>query len=176
MGALKDIVDLCIKLRDEVGDRKAAEVVGTIQSLTLALQSEQATIVEKNSELVTENLSLKRKLLDMETSHAQAVATLQEKHNAEMAEITASQSKPKGELTQKTQDVLLYIFKKPGDFCDIEIASRFRMELGVAEYHTDILFRKGFIIQTRVGFERGGGGYNLTEAGRKYVVENGLAN
>ena len=36
-------------------------------------------------------------------------------------------------------------------------------------------FRKGFIIQTRVGFERGGGGYNLTDEGRKYVVENRLA-
>jgi hypothetical protein len=28
--AIKDIVDLCIKLRDEVGERKAAEAVGKI--------------------------------------------------------------------------------------------------------------------------------------------------
>ena len=58
MGAIKDIVDLCIKLRDERRDGKTSEFVGQIRSLTLSLQSERATIAEKNAELVTENLAL----------------------------------------------------------------------------------------------------------------------
>jgi predicted nuclease with TOPRIM domain len=88
MGALKDIVDLCVKLRDEVGDRKAAEVVGKIQSLTLTLQSEQAAIVERdtalmerNAKLVSENLEFERK-----TSELQQQIKKLEKENVELQE------------------------------------------------------------------------------------------
>ena len=76
MGALKDIVDLCVKLRDEVGDRKAAEVLSKIQSLTLSLQSEHITIIEKNHELLAENLSLKQKIFELETNHAKVLGDL----------------------------------------------------------------------------------------------------
>jgi copper oxidase (laccase) domain-containing protein len=83
MGAIKDIVDLCIKLRNENRDGKVAAAISEIQSLTLAPQSDQAAIVEKNTELMTENLDLKRKLLDMENTHTQAIAALQEKHRTD---------------------------------------------------------------------------------------------
>lgn len=66
MGALKDIVDLCIQLRNEVSDGRVTEALTKIQSFTLALQSEQVALVEKNAELVAENLTLKNKISDFE--------------------------------------------------------------------------------------------------------------
>jgi hypothetical protein len=85
MGAIKDIVDLCITLKDEVGGRKVAQAISRIQSLTLALQSEQAGMMEKNAELLMENLDLKRKVFDLEASRTQSLAQIQEAHRAELA-------------------------------------------------------------------------------------------
>ena len=181
MGAIKDIVDLCIKLRDEVGDRKAGEVVGKIQSLTLALQSEQVTIVEKNSELVTENLGLKRKLSDLETAHAQAITALQEKHRNEIAKIAASNPKPKDDLDPKTKGILIYFFKQAREVSEREIAQRFQLELSVASYHLDVLWKKkligsgGIVVIGGFGddFADNSSKYDITIEGRKYVMENG---
>jgi hypothetical protein len=186
MGAIKDIVDLCIKLRDENRDGKIAAALGEIQSLTLALQSEQATIVEKNSELVTENLGLKRKMLEIETTHAHAITALQEKHRAEISKITAANTRPKGdELAEKTQDILLYYFKQAREVSEREIAHHFKIELSVAAYHLDLLWQKDFlfghprvIVGSGFGDEMGGDTsmrYEITVKGRKYVVEKGLA-
>jgi hypothetical protein len=170
MGAIKDIVDLCIQLRNENRDGKVSAAISQIQSLTLALQSEQAAIVEKNTELLTENLDLKRKLLDLEASHTHTISGLQERHRAEMAKIATSNAKPKDELDKTAREILKYIFDKADDFTDREIAQRFQIQLSVAGYHTDTLFRKGFIVATSIG-----GYMGITEQGRKYVVENGLA-
>jgi hypothetical protein len=88
MGAIKDIVDLCIDLQSQIGNRRAAEVIGKIQSHTLALQSEHAAIVEKNAELLTTNLNLKHKIFDSESSHSKTVAKLE----AKIAELEAQNS------------------------------------------------------------------------------------
>ena len=50
--------------------------------------------MDKNSDLLTENLGLKRKLMDMESAHAQTITALQEKHRKEIAAMAASNPKP----------------------------------------------------------------------------------
>lgn len=185
MGAIKDIVDLCIKLRDENRDGRVSAAISEIQSLTLTLQSEQAAIVEKNSELVTENLGLKRKMLDMETAHAQAIAALQEKQRAEIAKITASNTRPKSNrLEETTEKILKAFFDSARELSEEEIARHFQMGKSVAGYHLDLLWKKKFIegfgaVIMGGGYGRGAGAcspqYEITAEGRKYIVENGLA-
>jgi len=176
MGAIKDIVDLCIKLRDENKDGKITAALGQIQSLTLALQSEQIKIVEKNQELVMENLDLKRKVFDLETSHAEEMAEIREIHTAEIETIKASHVQPKAdELEPQSREILKCFFIQACEITDSQIATRFGISLSMAAYHTDTLLRKRFIIQTTAGFNPGSAAYELTGAGRQYVVKNGLA-
>jgi len=85
MSAIKDIVDLCIQLRNEVSDRRVAEVVERIQTLTLSLQSAQAELTEKNIQLLTENFELKRKIAQIEDEHAKAMAKLEDHYEARLA-------------------------------------------------------------------------------------------
>jgi hypothetical protein len=175
MGAIKDIVDLCIKLRNEDTTGKIAAALGQIQSLTLALQSEQATIVEKNAKLLTENLELKRTLLDSETAHSQAITALQEKHRAEIAKIAASNARPKGDrLDETTEKVLKMFFDTAQNFSDRSVAHYFKMGMSVASYHTDTLIEKNFIANafSRMGEEVK---FGITALGREYIVKNNLA-
>lgn len=51
MGTIKDIVDLTTQLATSVSDRKIADELNKIQSLTLQLQSEQADLHDKNMEI-----------------------------------------------------------------------------------------------------------------------------
>lgn len=54
------------------------------------------------------------------------------------------------------------------------VAGRFGLELGIAEYHFDLLDKEKFIQQTRIGTNFNGyrnpPGYGLTSAGRAYIV------
>jgi hypothetical protein len=175
MGAIKDIVDLCIKLRDENRDGKVSAAISQIQSLTLSLQSEQAAIAEKNLELVTENLDLKRKLLNTETVHAHTMVELQEKHRAEMAKIIASNTRPKGNrLDEATEKILKLFFDAAREISDRQIAQKFQLSMSVAGYHTDKLFEKKFITCNRVVMGDADPMYEITANGREYIVENGL--
>jgi hypothetical protein len=175
MGAIKDITDLITQLANSVKDRKFAAELIKIQSLALALQSEQLAIIEKDSELVAENHGLKRKMLEMEHSHAEATAELQEKHRAEIAKIIARDEEAKNALEPKTLEILKYFFDAGSDLNDIMIARKFGLSLSMAEYHTDTLITKKFIVQTTVGFGPGSAAYGLTGIGREYVVKKVLA-
>ncbi len=182
MGAIKDIVDLCIKLRDENRDGKISAAISEIQSLTLSLQSEQVAIAEKNSEFVTENLGLKRKLLEMETSHAQAIIVVQEKHRTEISKIAASNARPKEDrLDETTEKILKYIFEQARDLSAPHIAYVFKMKQGVADFHINELGKKKFIQWCSFGFGGGFGAeptapeFSITAEGQGYIVKNGLA-
>lgn len=63
MGAIKDIVDLTTQLSESTNDRKVANELLKIQTLTLRLQAEQATLHESNIQLREECLSLKEQIL-----------------------------------------------------------------------------------------------------------------
>jgi len=66
MGTIKDIVDLTTQLTNSVQDRKLASDLNKIQSLILALQSEQAVLHEANIELLEERHSLKERVQQLE--------------------------------------------------------------------------------------------------------------
>ena len=72
MGAIKDIVDLTTQLSSSVQDRKLATEILKIQTLILSVQREDA-------ELVTENLNLKKKTLELEKGHAEEISNLKKK-------------------------------------------------------------------------------------------------
>jgi regulator of replication initiation timing len=119
------------------------------------LEQENTTLLRENRKLALENQNL--------TGQLQSV-------------------RPKGDrLDDVTEKVLKYAFDKGDDFSDNEISQRFQLQFSVAGYHTDILLKKRFIQQTRIGMGNWIDGrsappmFCITHEGRKYVVENKLA-
>ncbi|HEU6449201.1 MAG TPA: hypothetical protein VFV23_12260 [Verrucomicrobiae bacterium] len=178
MGAIKDIVDLCIKLRDEVGERKAAEIIGKIQGHTLALQSEQAALLEKNSQLITDNLELKRKVLDMEEAHKKAIAALQEKHRTEISQLASVNASSSEDLDSSSKEILKLIFDRGDEVSNWEVMEKFKMQKSVADYHLDILLEEQMVHRTQ--YERPDTDFDyaqpalfkITSMGREFVVKN----
>jgi regulator of replication initiation timing len=118
-----------------------------------ALEQENTTLLRENRNLVLENQQLKAQIQN---------------------------ARPKGdELDQKTRSILIHFFKEAGDIPCEEIAQRFQIELSAAQYHLDILLQKEFVILARIGFSSWQGEFpalfSIASKGRKYVVENGLA-
>ncbi|MGA2544426.1 MAG: hypothetical protein ABSG78_22985 [Verrucomicrobiota bacterium] len=70
MGEIKDVIDLITKLRDEIGNRKVAEVVDRIQPLLISFQSAQVSLMEKHTDLLTEKLKLTQKIAELEADVA----------------------------------------------------------------------------------------------------------
>ena len=177
MGAIKDIVDLCIKLRDENRDGKVSAAISQIQSFTLALQSEQASQMEQNAKLANENFELKRKILKLDETHAEAIAAIQKKHRAEMAQIKSVNLKSWESLEPITSELLKYMFEKGAEVSNHEIISRFQMKKSVADYHLDVLLGKNHIFKTQYEREENGFDeyqpalYKITSTGREYVVK-----
>ncbi len=71
MGTIKDITDLTIELINSVKDRKLTSKITQIQSLIGTFQSEQFAMVEKNTELLTENFNLKQEISDLKNAHTE---------------------------------------------------------------------------------------------------------
>jgi len=170
MGAIKDIIDLCIALQKESSDRRVVEAISKIQPLTLALQQEQATIVEKNTELLTENHNLKLALHDLRQSHAQAMAELEEKHRVQIFRITGTKTEPKNELEPVTIEILKLFFQASRPLSDTGIARHFRMARNLAIYHIEQLLGRKFIVQTRAGPLE----FEIQKEGREYIIKNKL--
>src|SRR3989442_149137 len=78
MGALKDIADLVTRLIESKEGRKFAAEISKIQSAVASLQSEHAAIIERDAQVLTENLELKRKVAKLDDLHPQEMAALQE--------------------------------------------------------------------------------------------------
>jgi len=95
----------------------------------------------------------------------------------EKIETQLQNAQPKGDRVNETTETLLkYIFDKGADFSDQEISRHFQMKPSVAAYHTDILFKNKFIRGTLVGIMGSPSTMGITERGRRYVMEHGLAN
>jgi hypothetical protein len=102
-----------------IKDKKAGVSTGKIKTPALALPSEQRAIKEKHAECLTELVRLKRKTQEMENSHAQQIATIQERehaaqenfkaaqarHRAKMARIAANNVNPTCEFAPRTQEM-----------------------------------------------------------------------
>jgi len=62
MGAIKDVVDLATQLSESVQDRRFTSDLFKIIQLVNTIQSEQASLTEKNIELMSENADLKQSI------------------------------------------------------------------------------------------------------------------
>ena|SRR6266545_4103779 len=78
MGALKDIADLVARLIESKEGRKFAAEISKIQSAVASLHSEHAAIIERDTQVMTENLELKRKVAKLEDLDSQEVSALQD--------------------------------------------------------------------------------------------------
>ena len=74
MGNIKDIVDLAIELEGRAKDRKDIETLRSIISLTQAVQSSEAEIVERDIRVMQENAQLVRDKAELERQLTQAQA------------------------------------------------------------------------------------------------------
>ena len=146
----------------------AKDVIDLLQAKTTLLTEQVAALQEENTTLLRENRNLA-------TENQQLKTQLQN-------------ARPKGDgLEPKTQEILKYFFDNAREISVAEIARRFNMNLGVANYHTDALSEKklisycsvGMVIMGGFGDDSDGGDdsmkYDITAKGRKYVFESGLA-
>ena len=144
-----DTVKDVVRIATTAGLSKA--VIDLLQAKATLLAEQLAAAKEENVTLLRENRNLASENQQLKTQ--------------------VQNARPKGdELDQKTQEILKYVFDKAEEFFDREIAQRFQMQYNVASYHTDILIKKGFVHVIGLG-----GSMAITEKGRKYIVENGLA-
>ena len=122
------------------------DVIDPLQT-KLALLTEQVAALEKeNRNLKTENDNLKTRLPN---------------------------ARPKSEeLSQKTEGILKAVFDRAGEFSVQYIASLFRMQPSVVDYHLDVLRKRKFIKTHGIGFMGSAPTYIIAPAGRAYVVKN----
>jgi hypothetical protein len=92
MGSIKDIIDLIIKLRDSIQDRKVLSEILQLQSYIDALHSECLQAKERAldykiqiAKLEEENLDIMKQLKILENAHADEISGLKMLHRAEMA-------------------------------------------------------------------------------------------
>ena len=81
MGAIKDLLDLTAQLINSVKDRRIAAELAKIQSLISTVQSEYFEARERNVQLLADNARLQQQVTDLQTSHAQEIASLKQKHS-----------------------------------------------------------------------------------------------
>lgn len=145
-----------VRLGSTVGLSK--DVIDLLQAKSALLTDQVTALTEENTTLLRENRNLK---LENEKLKGQ----LQD-------------ARPKDELSEQTRLVLKYYFNKADDVSDEEIAAHFRIHLSMAGHHSDVLLKKRFIQQTRVGVSSVMGSsppmFALTSQGREYCVNNGL--
>jgi regulator of replication initiation timing len=131
-------------------ERKA----GLLAEQVAALEKENTALLRENRNLALENQHLNKQIKDVH---------------------------PNGdELDPKARDILLSYFRCANEISARQIAQNFQMGLSVAEFHLDVLWNKKLIRGAgRIIVGRGNGDnssvYEITAEGRKYIVENGLA-
>lgn len=132
---------------------------------TAGLSKDVIDLLEKKTALLTEQVSaLERENAQLRAEAAQFRQQLQRLQPAADG------------LPKETADVLQFFFDQGRDLSIEHIAQRFQFQMSVAEYHFDILFKRKFVIQTRMGFEGYGGSspamFGLTSEGRAYVMQH----
>jgi hypothetical protein len=121
-------------------------------------------------------------LLEKKTALLAEQVTALDRENAELrGEVVQLRQQlqhlqPTDGLQKETIDVLKFFFDHGHELSIEEVVQRFRFQMSVAKYHFDILFKRKFLWQSRVGFETYTGSspamFELTGAGREFVMQN----
>lgn len=182
--AIAQISALMIQLIERVKDGKTAGLIQQIQSANQTIQAGYFASEQKSLEMQQKAFETDRKMREMENQHAEAIAALKGAHRQEIARLTAGNARSiDDELKKETVEILRTFFHSGRELSEEEISRHFNMPKGIVSYHLDTLWKKKFISGFgRIiigGFGEGSGGqspqYEITAAGRKYIVENGLA-
>lgn len=131
---------------------------------TAGLSKDVIDLLEKKTALLTEQVSA----LDRENAQLRGeVVQLRQQ---------LQRLQPVDGILKETADVLQFFFDQGRDLSIEHIAQKFQFQMSVAEYHFDILFKRKFVRQTRMGIETYGGSspamFALTSEGRSYVMEH----
>ena len=181
MGAVKDILNFCARLRD-AESRTGEKAPVKIEAAVSKEQSNQVMRDMSHSELLEEIIRLKNELMDLKNFQAQEMTAIQEMYQVEISKSTVSNQKPTVALDPKTQEILMFIFQKSGEVTEQEIAQYFQMELSAVSLHTYMLWKTKYIGSADpnvVGFNGGwandaeGGDnsarYRITDEGRYFI-------
>jgi regulator of replication initiation timing len=132
------------------------DVIDFLDKKASLLAEQVAALEQENTTLLRENRNLK---LENEILKGQIQNT-----------------RPKGNrLDEVSEKILKAFFSSGRELSEEEIARHFQLSISMVGYHTDILWGKKCITSNRVIMGNSSPTYEITSAGRKYCVENGLA-
>jgi hypothetical protein len=137
---------------------------GAIKDQRIELSREQLTALDaKLREASSENDHLSQRVAELERLVAERDAKI-------------AQLQPSPSLDPFAFDVLKFFFNESRDLSTGEVATRFNMQMGVAESHTDTLLERRLIQLTVIGVSTDFGEqpamFAITPAGRKYVMQH----
>lgn len=137
---------------------------GAIKDQRIALSHEQLTALDlKLREALSENAHLSQRVTELEGLVAERDATI-------------AQLQSSADLDPFAFEILKFFFNESRDLSTREVATRFSMPMGVAEFHTDTLLERRLIQQTVIGVSTDFGEqpamFAITSAGRKYVMQH----
>lgn len=132
--------------------------------VSAVLKERLALAEDKFNKITDENGELRERVAELEAE----VTDLR-------ARIPAEPKQAPHDLSEKTLEVMVYLFRAQGRNKDVGIiASNVRLERSEAEYHLELLEERGLSEITGGDYVDGHIYWDLTTLGRRYVVENGL--
>jgi regulator of replication initiation timing len=145
---------------------RIATTAGLAKDVIDLLEKKASLLAEQVTALEKENTSLLRENRNLTIENTQLRTQL-------------PTARPKSDrLDETTAKMLKFFFDRAQDTSEEQLASIFKMQMGVIGYHTDILLKKRLIQQTVMGISSIMGSspamFCITSEGRKHVVESGL--
>jgi hypothetical protein len=137
---------------------------GAIKDQRIELSQEQLTALDAKLRVaLSENEHLSQRVTELERLVAERDAKI-------------AQLQPSTDLHPLAIEILRFFFNGSRDLHTGEVATRFSLPMGVAEFHIDTLLERGLIQQTVIGaftdFGESPAMFDITAAGRKYVMQH----
>jgi regulator of replication initiation timing len=158
MGAIKDIVELIVALKNRVENREFLADLREIEGKVSELSLTNANLVERNQALEMENAQLRANIAMLEKC---------------VAEAKPGSTQLKVQLDKIIEQILLFIANAPGKITKQMAVQHFNLPLVKVDYFFDQLKEQNFV---EVSSARPGLGafWAATSEGRKYFHHNSL--
>lgn len=156
MGTIVDLTNLVTKLVGSVQDRKFASELREVQRMISSLQSDQASLHEKNMLLSSENAELKQTIASLGLKLQQPQESIAEK----------------GEALSETHKKILALIANETEVTRNDAFQRFGLSKAQGDYHFDKLLQLKYIRITH-GQMGVGSFYGATPEGRDFLAREG---
>ncbi len=163
MGTIKDVVDLISNITENAKDRKFVGELRQIQTMISNIQSEQASLYEKNIKLLEENTELKKVL----QVSKERISTLELLVKTEKSEESISLKK----LSDEAEKILTFIIDHE-DYTAKQISNNLSFNFTRTEYWLQYL-EENQMIYGSYGLGSAAT-YSIAQDGRKYLIENNI--